>query len=762
MKKSNRIKRIAVLFITATMILSSFAACSSDPEGPPPPEETKAPEVVQRPGGSATTLPSGLNGTDAAKLLLAGQRLSDHLINTEDSIFENGAETYRALAEMTSESIRAARAETLSSVVLKSPRSLSSLTQAAVISQTVYTEISEFCRSYEIFKETANKIISNAESGARMIDYAKKYIRAVDTWVTGYNGTSDALYLHVEENSETLYQVTPLFITVCHRYKNEKGQDVYELYEERLNTSFISVTRSTYISGERYELTSILPNDRYDVLVAENTKGYWEVFSNSSSVNEELFPGEVLHSPQFFILKDDICYSFYHLYRYGGMDISLVNAARTADIICESREEMGVRYTIMPGTFEGVSSVTAGGGGISTIQLKNGEVLSEGAYYIDGKRIDDPVGASHDLAIESIRAGGTAWGVEVTLDIRVTADSTEQAREILKRQLNEWGLTSKYGELDKLFSELDRASDEADSMIKYHKWNGYSSASAEGMTPALEVEKERIEAMKQAYEAVKDAPRITLTDKFYEEGLGLSFLNVAENTSTGVTLNGSTVTVENLELVLNDTLLLVDDEPYAVFFAIKPNDSDSLTHITLEERSAVKYAGEKSFRVASGKVRFTLPTMTVGEYTLVAYLATADGIRTSKPIPVTFDSVVADEMQVEDLIVTSVKAQDGSLTVKYEANPDVYLTLSKTAEAIDYAKLHEFIASAAFSHGTPSESVIERRGEGGVYTALTGEETSIEEGEYRLAYSVKNGDTTREGYVYVTYAPIDEKTATEK
>jgi len=754
MKRIHTTLRLSGLLLALAILLSVFAACANPSDSSVDPYDTEdrydgTTDGEKKTSGSLiTTIPEGLTGTDVAKLLLADQRLSTHLVNTEDDIFENGAETYLQLADMTRESIRTAKTQELT---VRRSRELSS---------TIHTQIAEFCRSYELFRETANRIISNAESGAEMINYVKKYVRVVDAWVTGYGGSTDALYLHVEENSETVYQLSDSCLRICHRYKNERGQDVYELYEQYMKGIPIHAVRSTYISGERYELTTEMENGRYDTMVAENTKGYWEVFTNSSTVDEVNFPGEILHGPQFFVLKDDICYSFYHLYRYGGKQITLVNEARTADILAEEISDGRVSYTLYPGTFEGVESVTVqNDGGIGTVELKNGTVLSEGTAYREGALLNEP--GRSDLLVSHIRAGETAWGVELVLGIDIHAESVSQARAILKRQLEAWGLTSKYGDPDKLFLELDRAAMESENMIRYHKWNGYSSADGENLTKAREVELARFAAMVAMYDAVKDAPKIPLTDKDVSE-LAIQLPKVEEAISTQAIFPDQTVTLANLELVIKDTLLLIEGEPYAVFFALKPVNGEGLVHVACEMQNTVAYAGEESFRVASGAVSFAIPTVAAGTYTLVAYIGTADGIRTSDHTPVVFDTVTAAQTRAEELLITYEKAEDGTLRATFEKGPDVYLYVEKT-EALDYAALYERLGEALFQFGSPADAPIERMGEDGTYFALSGEETVIEEGHYRLGYTVFNGESSQSGYVYLTYGlkdpGLDEKAA---
>lgn len=762
-------KKGIVWFLLATVLLTATVGCADSKDGTVMSEATQndyiRPEEGRpsdgEPGGGnsvITSIPEGLTGTDVAKLLLAEQRLNSHLLDTEDDIFENGVETYENLARMAQKSLDGLNVAALTprysaSAPLTLQPVASTLTQRAM-TEIGADDISEFSRDYEVFRSTAELIVSNAEAGADMIDHVKKYVRVVDMWVSHVAVEGEELYLHVEENSETIYSRYNGRINVCRRFKNEKGQDVYELLQEN---SFETI-RSTYISGELYEFSRRFADmDRYDVMVAQNTKGYWEVFSNISTRDEVYFPGEVLHSPQFFMMKEDISYAFMNLYRDGVQRFSLVNDARTSDIISEqlleyddNLQKYRMTYSIKPAAFTGVAgalldSEFSG----SAVLLENGQRIEMMTYYRDGEKLPADVGVGdYDLYVNHLPIVGTAWGTEVEVYMEVFGDSIQDCRQILKDQLARWGLVCKYGDADFLFAQLDRAYQEAEAILSYHKWLGYSTADAEGLTQALEIEKSRFAALDEMRDAVKDAPVVSMTDREAYE-LAIRFAPIVAQTGEGVALNGRTVSLSSLELAINDSLLFVKDTEYAIFFALKPVDGSGLIHIDVENPQTVAYDGSSSFRVAMGGASFALPVVEAGEYTLVVYIGLADGVRASDCVAVAFDTVAADALRSGAAVMTASKADDGSLRILWEENFDVYVSLSGDA-SVDYQALYEMIAGAGYSYGLVS-GVIERLGADGGYTAMSGEETSIADGTYRLGYTVQNGETVTAGYIYADY-----------
>ena len=76
-------KKILSIVLLAAMLLSTLVACNSGNSGN---GETSGN------GDVLTSLPDGMSGSDAARLLLAGERLNAQILKNEGNIFENGVE----------------------------------------------------------------------------------------------------------------------------------------------------------------------------------------------------------------------------------------------------------------------------------------------------------------------------------------------------------------------------------------------------------------------------------------------------------------------------------------------------------------------------------------------------------------------------------------------------------------------------------------------------------------------------------------------
>ena len=166
-----------------------------------------------------------------------------------------------------------------------------------------------------------------------------------------------------------------------------------------------------------------------------------------------------------------------------------------------------------------------------------------------------------------------------------------------------------------------------------------------------------------------------------------------------------------------------------------------------ENTATTPYADEDTFTVTAPSLEFTIPMLAPGTYTLVAYIATSDGVRSSAYTPVAVGEIAGIPVRGEKMEMSAAKGEADALTLTYTETTDVTVTLVADETNTGFENFKTALRELAFAYGTPSE-VVEVRGEDGTYTAL-GEEGEIAFGTYRVAYKVANGDRTVEGYVYV-------------
>jgi len=725
-------KKIRSLTLVFVLIASLLAGCAGGTSS----------------GGVNAALPKG---TDAAKLLLANQRLDAQLLKTEGDIFESGVEVMHNLAKIANDNLNLTYLSSSSPYLVN----LSSVQRTSTVLKGDYSgqvEINgdtftwsgfeENNNSYDYFKNLTDNIIASAEVGAELIANVKKNVRVIEKWVDvgGFQ-----YYLSVDENSETLYErdTANSMFNICRRYKNEDGKDVYELYRKQEKFE----ERMTYIPGQRYELSSI--NDygdhAEDYFVADNSKGYWETYVVGALPDH--------YNISYFIMKNNICYdSFYNPKDGSIMLLKIMSADKATDIMNFMDGEGMCFVDLKFSGFDGIKCVEAPASSVeynktdkfavlpngenSKVRLTNGKVLSYGDSFLDGK-----------ISINAIHVVfGGMFGYIGEINLRIEGATHEERLESLRSFLNETGLKCRRN-IDSVFSGIDRAYDELDSITKYYTWNGVSVTNEAGIGKAIHKEKARFSKMEDLYTAVKDTQVLNISDSELIE-LNIQFAPITESSFQGITVDAGKVSLGSISLTIEDTTLYVKDEPYKIMLALA-NPQSGLVHIDIENASSTKYAEEAKFTVAASALDFTLPALSPGNYTLVAYIATSDGIRASAYIPVTGSQILNMPVQLENISVSAASGEKGELVLTCEQIQD--FTVAMTTESrIGYAEFKTAVSEKAFAFGVPSDIIEVQNGE--AYTALTGSETEIPDGTYRIFYQTENGDAVTKGYIYVQYS----------
>jgi len=370
---------------------------------------TETPTV---PGGSVGSWMDSLSGTERAKLLLASQRLNETALNTDGNIFENGEKVMYNLIDIAIANLGVQYADE------------ATLTPASEENTTVETieeehgttikigdktvrwyGFPEMNNSYGAFLNMTEGIVTEAKTGAELIGFVKKNIRVVNKWVVF---ADRKYYLDVDENSEVLYEddLQTGDIKSIKRYKNEDGKDVYEMY--RRNGEYEN--RTFYIPGERYEFS-----DSYQYFVADNTKGYWEVYKVGDMGTH--------YNVSYFIMKDNICYDAFYDYENGEITmLKVMSEDRKADIFNiikyyddENPSNNFINVDLKFSGFDGIdyvespredmySSDWSGEGDFSyitsryetvSVHMLNGKVIEYGDTYFDGKIRVDRIMVSH-------------------------------------------------------------------------------------------------------------------------------------------------------------------------------------------------------------------------------------------------------------------------------------------------------------------------------------------------------------------------------
>ncbi|MBE6590163.1 MAG: hypothetical protein E7643_08290 [Ruminococcaceae bacterium] len=329
--------------------------------------------------------------------------------------------------------------------------------------------------------------------------------------------------------------------------------------------------------------------------------------------------------------------------------------------------------------------------------------------------------------------------------------SPEEAIDLFKRFLEETGLGCSRN-IDAVMAGTKKSITDSRIVFNYYQWNGYTVHTEEGIRQATTVEKARYDEIYAYYHDIKDAERVSFDDKTSEEiQLLMSFPAIVGNVSSGAKMIDGKLTVDSLTLTVNDVTLFVKDEAYHVVIALEDSEG-GIVHLEQTVSGEVKYADEKEFSVAISNFEIALPHLTPGDYRVVAYIATSDGIRSSQFATVTFEAADEQPVNLGDVDLVGALDASGALMLTYIERVDVHVGIeSETTLAYDAFK--QLVCEQAFTYGIPDESQIEMRQDEG-YVSLTGSESEIANGEYRIKYTVENGSYVRNGYVYVAYSVV--------
>ena len=661
-------KKLISSVVALVLAMTMVAGCADNVRSPSDKDDEKESSAITTNQSGADIMPDmpkGLDGKDIAKLLLANERLNAGLLENEGDIFEKGEKVFRDLGKLAAQNLEASAA-----TLVATPLKYKELTPVESLAKTTikhpyggtveidgnsyrWSDFKESNNSYEAFEGTTQAIIEAAEAGAMLINNIKKNVRVVDKWVKSGN---DMFYLHVEENSETLYQRVHDRYEICKRYKNEDGNDVYELYLGSDNF----VQRMTYIPGERYELSMYHPHTERSgsFTVADRSKGYWEVYWVGEAPEH--------YNVSYFVMKDDVCFDSFYDPRTGEIPmLKVMSADRKTDImnvndlywvdlkiagfdgvsyaeVIAEPHEVSNGHPGFNGDERAYKVITFDAGGESTdpaiipvdspiLYLENGKTLKVGDTFLGGKVLID--------AIRVAYYSMSSYTCEVSL--RTEAETRNGQLELVKSFVEEVGLTCRR-DLDETFSGVGIAYSELAIITQYYKWNGVSVATEAGVAKATALEYKKISDFGAMLDDVKDAEIIDINDTEKLE-LNIIFADITEHADENVRYESMSVSVGDISLTVEDTTLYVEGEPYSVAFAlVSTSGSGGLIHIGSDNEASAEYSNEKKFTVSASDVTLEMPTVKPGEYTLVAYIATSDGIRSSKYFEVSFDEISSE------------------------------------------------------------------------------------------------------------------------
>ena len=680
-----------------------------------------------------------LTGKEIAKMLLANKRLNsedlsigllDSIIVTMDSNSSSKSDSFSLKTQMV---------ETLTS------------TNGNTIS---WSDFSNECNAYSFFESYFINIEDSASQFATLIDEVKANCGITDYWITGFG--YDKVLLKVESNQEIIFVKDELGYSVCRRYTNEDADDVYEMY--RKHDDGRHEERTLYIAGKRYEYASNFGTEEGLYIVAENTRGYWNMFQVSDMYTGRCNIMNFVSTGSMAFMFDDSRDP--NMPKVDEYLISFSTTDLSNDIIRIGQNTVEMNLS----AFNGIARIEAesqhvwqGEGSNHLTDAIGTLVTTSGKKIVVSYERDPEATVQPSSIVGSFRKDANGPGKHSTTGSLILNVAGENCNELIanfKAFLSEYGISSKY-DLNYITSKYSAAQEIAKNFRYVYKWNGYSIKDYDGIAAAVKVEKDRYNEFQGMYEGVKNAKKVKST------AYGTSFENwdfskIASAQCGNVTMTDNKISVDNMTVTINNTAIFDTDEKYTVCLALakfvdgSETDYDNAVIMECEGADVTTFAGNAI--TLNQTATFTLPRCAAqGNYTVVAYVATEDGIRVSEMIPVIFSKDI-EKSETYDGFVIDYKVNDkDEIRINCSSSVDRYIKPEDISVEYTYSSVYEVLKQNAAANGYFIEgaSIELYDTANGTATQLTSG-ASISAGVYRMAYTALVGTTEVDGYIYLT------------
>lgn len=605
-----------------------------------------------------------------------------------------------------------------------------------------------------VIESRLDNIDFRVENAAKNINYLKNELNIVNKWVEdGYN----KYYLDVTENKETLMNYYEddrgiKSLWVVERETREDANSVYTLmYTGMENAKLENPTYLVYIPNERYEYYYGHDGNGSDHIIAENDRGYWNVFNPHESYFRNV------------TISDN--FAFESAGNYGedgnGDYGSIVTPDLKEQII--SNHGNGVSFNLS--AFNGISGIYAPED-ICFEDTYDGEKIYIDVNYDDRLKLKVKLESGDFLAVgdEFSYSEGTVKIVDTTFDFYPNPGFADPQYDMsftlemgenlsLREKLNlfevflkDKNLTCKY-DLNDIEKSIVKNSEISNSLTSFYTWNGYPIDSAENVAKSEQVIFDKIEDMFSEYEKIKDAE---LVSKFSSPKLARrqSFAKIGNVNIGSATYADAKIEINDLSITVGKSNLLETDKKYRLQIGLARIDKNgkflsqnTVNLATLDNVSSENYSGSDLTLSASGV--YDIPSaLEENRYVVVAYAVTDDErIRVSEMKAIAFVDTVSDTIE-NSFVKININNVDGNLIVEYSTK--LYFNIALSGE-IDYATLRRKMMAQALKHGYPIENEEIKNQNGDIIT-----EGTILNGEYKLRFTISTAEGVVTGYVVCT------------
>lgn len=583
---------------------------------------------------------NSLSGTEIAKMLLANQRL-------DPSDLDLGLE-----AALTG-AAKAESAEALSAMKFYKP--VVSLLSTSQSGNTVqWRDFTDESNTYSFFKSYFVNVEHTADAFSKEIAAIKETCGNTNYWMER-PGTSEKFLLMVQANEDIIFIKGDDTLKICRRYTNENADDVYDMYSKNLDGSYEE--RCLYIAGKRYEFANNFGAYEGIYIVAENTRGYWNMFQVT-----DLEPGRA--NVMNFVSNSSHAYTFDASIVPGMPEQVPAIRFSTADLTNDVLTFGNCLAELNISAFHGVDYIETDASNVDFLDDGSNALTSQVGTLVmtSGKRIStyDTLADGNVQVIGMVTShikNSYGPGLDSTtgsISLNLSGETMGEQVANLKLFLTEAGLSCRY-DLDAVLSAMPQATAYAEDFKTSYTWHGNSVHNYSGIEKAVATERAKYAEFAALYEQVKDMKTVK-ADRFGVSFENWDFSEISSISGQSVSFADGIISVDNLSVTVGDTTLFDSGSEYTICLALAKfvdggqSSYENAVALSCEGADNTAFSGESL--TLNQTATFTIPHCTYGQYTIVAYVATADGIRVTEMVPLIFTQDISQQTTYEDVTVT--------------------------------------------------------------------------------------------------------------
>ncbi len=683
------------------------------------------------------------SGTEAAKLLLANERLDENVVGGKiDLGFSDVSvsDTDSTLNRLSSRSVKRL-----------SGSSATKLSTTAKSTGYTWTDFPNYSPSYVEFTQFVESIEHTVAGAAKEITYMKNNVGITDKWVQlGY----EKRMLRVYEDRDVLITVDEYGVSICYRYTDENAKNVYEIYSlMSYNDGTTGEIRTMLIPGERYEYMYNNSNGFTDYFIGENSRGYW--LNTRFNYHKDGSHRSASFDP--YIAKDGLGYgAFLQIDSYANQLQNpwyyVFDPANQRELFRVHENESRYQFDLyIPGIQSGFVSVSTdkpeynGVVGKYETNLLDTLTTTKGSYAAADQAQDNSFaftgGHTQYLAGDDFFSGAVEFTIE-NPEVSLPA-----AAEKLETYLGSIGLKL-HCDMEDVATSLEHAQLLSENFGESFYWNGYKMNSIENIEKARAVLQKQFDDARAAYEAVKNFETADSRQKLSDSA---HFAKLDAAAAGNNSFSDTTVKLSGVAVSTNDVALFENGKEYVLKVGISLLDDNgnpiSVNTVPLSGTApaAVSFGGNSIRLTASGEYEIPL-NLHQGKYAVVVYIATKDeGIRVSEIQKVAFVSIQKGEIASSAMYLEAGESNK-NLILAYHIKNIRRITVTATKENYTYKEIERLVNLEILAYGAPFHGAVLEYENGAAVDA----DATLGKGTYRMMCYLATDDGLAQSYVYLT------------